>query len=128
MKYINAVVSSSNFCFMVCYMFQNAIVRKPAESMIHGLSAAGLGAPDYKLACLQHSDYIAALRECGLMVTVLDALEDYPDSCFVEDIALFTPSCVILTNPGASSRRGEVAHLANHVGHFRDAIENIEPR
>jgi len=107
-------------------MFQNAIVRKPPESMIHGVSSADLGAPDYNLACLQHSDYIAALRECGLKVTVLDALEEYPDGCFVEDVALFTPACAILTNPGVASRRGEVAHIAKHVGHFCDVIEKIE--
>ena len=94
--------------------------------MIHGLSSADLGTPDYDLACLQHRDYIAALRECGLTVTVLEALEEHPDSCFVEDVALFTPACVILTNPGVASRRGEVAHIANHVGHFFDVIEKIE--
>ena len=31
--------------------------------------------------------YIEALRRCGVEVTVLDALPEFPDSCFVEDIS-----------------------------------------
>lgn len=108
-------------------MFKNAIVRKPAKTMVEGLSSAGLGVPDFELACRQHIDYVAALRECGLTVTVLEALEDYPDSCFVEDVALCTPACVVLTKPGAPTRRGEVQHMAQHVAHFYDQVEKIEP-
>jgi dimethylargininase len=38
---------------------------------------------------------------------VLEADENFPDSCFVEDAALMTPHCAILSNPGAPSRNGE---------------------
>ncbi len=37
-------------------MFTRAIVRKPCEAMIDGISTAGLGLPDYELACRQHAD------------------------------------------------------------------------
>ncbi len=106
-------------------MFKNAIVRLPSQSMINGLSDADLGSPDFDKACLQHADYIEALKECGLNVTVLESCEDFPDSCFVEDVALMTPSCAILTNPGALSRRGEVAHISAAVEQFYDNIEQI---
>ena len=98
-------------------MFKNAIVRKPCKAMIEGLSDADLGEPDFEKACAQHDDYIEALKECGLEVMVLEANEDYPDSCFVEDPALMTPHCAILTNPGAISRRGEVARAGRRRGH-----------
>lgn len=107
-------------------MFKNAIVRRPAKSMINGITEANLGVPDYALACQQHDDYIKALQECGLEVLVLDANEDYPDSCFVEDPALFTRDCVVLTNPGAESRRGEVTIIEAAVRQFRDNVEHIE--
>lgn len=107
-------------------MFKNAIVRKPAKSMVNGITEADLGLPDYDLACQQHADYIVALQECGLEVLVLEANEDYPDSCFVEDPALFTSKSAILTNPGAESRRGEVAIIESAVRQFRDYIEQIE--
>jgi dimethylargininase len=77
-------------------MFKYAITRKPGKSMVKGLSEAELGLPDYENALLQHQDYVKALKECGLTVTELDAVEEYPDSCFVEDVALMTPHCAIL--------------------------------
>lgn len=106
-------------------MFKNAIVRKPCKAMIDGLSDADLGQPDFELACRQHDDYIEALKECGLEVTILAASEDYPDSCFVEDPALMTPHCAILTNPGATSRRGEVALIEDAVRSFYQNVERI---
>jgi dimethylargininase len=39
--------------------------------MIHGLTTAGLGQPDYELALEQHDQYGSALKECGLEVRVL---------------------------------------------------------
>ena len=107
-------------------MFKYAIVRKPSHSMIEGISEAELGLPDYDKAIIQHNDYIEALKECGLEVIELPAVEEYPDSCFVEDPALMTPHCAILTNPGAESRRGEVAHIADAVRKFYDNVEEIK--
>ena len=106
-------------------MFTRAIVRKPCQAMLNGLTEADMGLPDYDLACEQHHDYIDALKECGLQVTVLPALEDYPDSCFVEDVALFTPKCAILTHPGAVSRRGETSHIEEAIKTFYPQVERI---
>ena len=94
--------------------------------MVYGLTSADLGRPDYDLACAQHADYIGALQECGLEVTVLDANEAYPDSCFVEDAALMTPHCAILTRPGAPTRQGEVALIEATVSAVYDHVEQIE--
>lgn len=100
-------------------MFQNVIVRKPAKSMIDGItSAPELGKPDYELAVKQHDAYIAALRSCGVEVTELPALEEYPDACFVEDVAVVTRKCAIITNPGAESRNGEKAHIVETIKKF----------
>ena len=52
-------------------MFSNAIVRTPCKAMLAGLTEADMGLPDYDLACEQHQEYITALQECGLQVTVL---------------------------------------------------------
>lgn len=106
-------------------MFTKAIVRTPSSSMINGLTEANLGAPDYALALQQHADYIAALKECGLEVTILPSLEAYPDACFVEDTALLTPHCAILTRPGAVSRRGEVDHIAAAVHEHYDNVYRL---
>jgi dimethylargininase len=82
-------------------MLKNAIVRTPSNSMINGLTSANLGKPDYDKALLQHGNYIKALQKCGLEVSILEADENFPNSCFVEDVALLTPNCAIITNTGA---------------------------
>ena len=107
-------------------MFTRAIVRKPCQAMLKGLTEADMGLPDYDLACEQHQDYIKALKECGLQITELPAIEEYPDSCFVEDVALLTPKCAILTHPGAESRRGEVEHIEEAIKPFYANIERID--
>ena len=110
-------------------MFKNVIVRKPAKSMIDGItSAPELGKPDYELAVKQHDAYIEALKQCGVQVTELEALEEYPDACFVEDVAVLTRKCAIITNPGAPSRNGEKAYIAEVIRKFysEDQIAYIE--
>jgi len=96
-------------------MFRNVIVRRPSRSMIEGITTADLGLPDYDLALRQHDQYIQAMEACGAKVTVLPAMEEYPDSCFVEDVAVVTPKCAIITNPGAPSRNGEKAYIVEAV-------------
>ena len=108
-------------------MFRNVIVRRPSRSMIDGITTADLGKPDYELALRQHDAYIEAMRACGAEVTVLPAMEEYPDSCFVEDVAVVTPECAIITNPGAPSRNGEKAYIVEALSKFypKDRIEYI---
>ena len=101
--------------------FSNVIVRRPSKSLVDGItSAPELGKPDYELALKQHDDYIAALKQCGVEVTVLPALEEYPDSCFVEDTAVITRCGAIIDNPGAGSRNGESKEMEPTIRQFFD--------
>jgi len=107
-------------------MFQTAIVRTPCEEMIHGITSASLGKPDYKLALKQHTAYVDALHSCGLDVTVLEADSRFPDSTFVEDVALCTSRFSVLTNPGAPSRNGEKTEMALVLSTFFTHVESIK--
>jgi len=107
-------------------MFNNAIVRKPCRAMVKGLTSANLGKPDYQKALAQHAGYIEALKECGLQVRVLPADENFPDSTFVEDVALLTPNCAVLTNPGAPSRRLETRSMLETLREFYNEVEMIK--
>lgn len=106
-------------------MFKHAIVKTPCQAMVNGITEAQLGRPDYHLALQQHTNYIKALEHCGVTVMVLPADEAYPDSCFVEDPAVLTPHCAIITQPGADSRKGEINAITNAVAEFYPAIEHI---
>lgn len=109
--------------------FNNVIVRRPCRAVCEGItSAPELGRPIYEKALAQHDKYIEALKKCGVEVTVLEADERYPDSCFVEDPALITRKCAIITNPGAESRNGEKNEIIGAVKKFfpDDKIEYIK--
>lgn len=109
--------------------FSHVIVRKPCRALVDGITS-GLypGKPDYELAMKQHDAYIEALKKCDVDVTVLPADERYPDSCFVEDPALVTRACAIITNPGAESRNGEKLEIIDAIKKFydEDKIEYIQ--
>ncbi|MEE4362282.1 MAG: arginine deiminase family protein [Pseudomonadales bacterium] len=107
-------------------MFTHAIVRPPSAALVEGLTAASLGRPDVGRALEQHAAYTAALRACGLEVTELPALADFPDATFVEDTALLTPRCAVVTRPGAESRREEAAHMRPVLEARFAVIETIE--
>lgn len=110
-------------------MFKNVIVKRPSKSLVNGItSAPELGKPNYELALKQHDSYIAALKQCGVEVTILEASEKYPDSCFVEDTAVITRKCAIISNPGASSRNGEALLMLPTIKKFfsDDKIEFIK--
>ena len=106
-------------------MFNYAIVRTPCRAMVNGLTTANLGLPDYELALAQHAAYVEALEACGLEVTTLPPDDAFPDSTFVEDAALLTHSCAVITRPGASSRRGETASIREIIAGFYDDMETI---
>ena len=106
-------------------MFTKAIVRTPSKSFVNGLTTADLGLPDYNLALSQHKKYIEALIKCGLKVSILAPDEEHPDSTFVEDTALLTKKCAIITNPGAPSRRGEIVEMKGVLKHHYSVIEKI---
>lgn len=106
-------------------MFKNAIVRKPTESMIHGISSLDLGKPDFEKALFQHDNYCNALIKCGLTVIEVNAEPSFPDGVFVEDTAIVTEKCAIITRPGHDSRRGEEVSIENKLKEFR-VIEKIE--
>ena len=57
---------------------------------------------------------------------MLEPCEEYPDSTFVEDVALITPNCAIITRPGAPSRRGEVYEIEFVLKQRFKNIEAIE--
>lgn len=106
-------------------MFKHAIVRTPCPEMIHGITSATLGKPDYTKALSQHKEYVEALRSLGLEITILDPDSRYPDSTFVEDVALCTPELAVITNPGAASRIGEQDEMEGVIDPFYDTIEHI---
>ena len=97
---------------MRVFDFNAAIARRPARTVVNGLRAHGGAGPSFHGVAAEHAAYVAALEACGIAVTVLEALEEFPDSIFVEDPALVFSEAAVLLRPGAPSRLGEAQALA----------------
>ncbi len=78
--------------------FKVAILRRPCTNFVNGISNANLGKPNYELAVNQHNIYAEALKKCDVDIEVLDAIGEYPDSCFIEDVAICTKDVMMVGN------------------------------
>jgi dimethylargininase len=106
-------------------MFTQAIARKPGKNFAKGLTTrVNIKPPQYELLLKQHNVYLETLNSCGLTITVLDPLPDYPDAYFVEDTAVVTPDVAVITRPGADPRKGEEESIARVLAGFRE-LERI---
>tara|TARA_A100001011_G_scaffold382513_1_gene452359 strand:- start:187 stop:954 length:768 start_codon:yes stop_codon:yes gene_type:complete len=107
------------------YSFKNAIIRKPNKSIQNGLSSQNLH-PQYEIVLEEHSNYIKAMEEAGLKINLLNPLEEFPDSIFVEDPALTYKSSVIILNPFNPSRNGERDIIKEEIKHLFENILFVE--
>ena len=107
------------------FTFTHALARKPSKSIVDGLRAVDTGVPSHEVFSNHHQDYVAALASTGAQVTVLEALEAFPDSVFIEDAALCLQEAAIVMRPGAPSRLGEAAAIAPVLERFYDEVATI---
>ena len=105
--------------------FKNAIIRLPNKSIQNGLSSQNLH-PKYEIILEEHSTYMKVIEEAGLKINLLDPLEEYPDSIFVEDPALTYKHNVIILNPFDPSRNGEKNIIKDEIKHLFDNILFVE--
>ena len=91
--------------------FTDAIVRRPGASAVDGLRAHDGPGPDEEGIKAEHAAYVEALQQAGVRVEMLEPLEAFPDSLFVEDPALVFGEGAIVLRPGTPTRVGETDHL-----------------
>ncbi|HEY0174126.1 MAG TPA: arginine deiminase family protein [Pyrinomonadaceae bacterium] len=104
-----------------------ALTREPARAMnACELTHMERVPIDARSAAGQHRAYCDALRACGVRVVTLPAVDELPDSVFVEDTAIVLDEVAVLTRPGAASRRGEVRLMEPEVARLRPVVR-VEP-
>lgn len=108
------------------HRFTRAIVRPPSSTFAKGLTSVALGEPVFALALEQHAQYCAALERCGLELVRLPEDPAHPDSTFVEDTAILSARCNVLTRPGAPSRAGEVESIGTTLASLAIEARRIE--
>ena len=82
---------------------------------------------DLRRAQLQHAAYCRALEELGCDVIRLPALTGFPDSVFVEDVALVFDEVAVATRPGAATRRDEGEAVLDVLGGLRRMLRIEAP-
>ena len=106
--------------------FDRAIVRRPAPSVVNGLSLGLAGAPSFDGVLAEHIAYVDALKQAGLEVETLPWLDEYPDSMFVEDAAFVIPEGAVILRPGAPSRIGEADAIAPALRRRFERVLTVE--
>ena len=102
---------------------RKALVREISPQFINALANYfGSGPTDLELSKDAHVKYITALKKHGLEVTILPALAEFPDSCFVEDAAVVVNGIAVMCNLGHPSRSGEVESLRDVLSKELDII------
>ena len=107
------------------YKFTNAIVRKPNKSIHNALSSQYLN-PSYEKILEIHDNYINSIKVAGLNIILLESLEQYPDSIFVEDPALIFKNNIIVLNPSDVTRNGEAKIIKNEISKYFENIFVVE--
>jgi dimethylargininase len=82
---------------------------------------------DIERARRQHDAYEDALRGLGCEVRRLSAGPNMPDSVFIEDTAVVLDEVAVITRPGAPSRRGETAAVADALAAHRPLVHIEAP-
>lgn len=106
------------------FRYTKALCRAIPKSIVNdGLSLMPREIPvDYALAVKQHDQMIDALKKLNIEVTILEADESTPDCVFTEDTAVAIDNTVLITNPGAASRKAEVIPVKKH---FQETAPNM---
>jgi len=80
---------------------------------------------DLSRARAQHCEYERALERLGCRIEPLVDASDLPDAVFIEDAAIVVDELAVVTRPGASSRRPEIAAVASALDRYR-VVRRIE--
>lgn len=103
-----------------------AITRGPSGRLADcELSFVERQAIDVERARAQHREYQAALRAAGVRVIELPALDQLPDSSFVEDTAVVLDELAIMAPLGSAARVAESAFMADELARYR-SIQRLE--
>lgn len=105
-----------------------ALVRRPGPRLAEGIVTHIARTPvDLDLAERQHAAYCDALSTAGWTVVHVDPVDECPDAVFVEDTVVACDGLAVLTHPGASSRRPEVAGTEKAVRSLGLDVVRIVP-
>ena len=107
-------------------LFKVAFVRPPGNSFANCVSSnPERNKIDVTLAREQHRGYVSILRETGVEVIELQALEAQPDSVFMQDPALMGTQRSVVCRFGEEKRRGEEKAIVDELAARRIKVGTL---
>ncbi len=101
-----------------------AVTREVSPNFTKALASYfGSGPTDVSASRGAHANYVAALREMGVVVDVLPGLDEHPDCTFVEDTAIVVGDAVVIPYMGHPSREGEQQAVREFLGDRLDVFQ-----
>ncbi|HET9830231.1 MAG TPA: hypothetical protein VFP91_00920 [Vicinamibacterales bacterium] len=103
-------------------------VTRPVSDAIHRCELTHVEREPIDIARArdQHREYERVLEETAQCTIVrVPAAHDLPDAVFIEDTAVVVDEVAIVTRPGARSRHGETAAVADVLSRYRE-LRHIE--
>lgn len=105
-----------------------ALVRRPSPRLAEGIvTHRQREHVDFARARSQWDGYVAALNAHGWPTLEVPPADDCPDSVFVEDTMVAYKTTVVISRPGAGSRRPETADAEKVVEGLGYSINRIRP-
>ena len=118
------------------FTYRYALVRKISKALpeqaIRDFSDTNDSPVNFELAEKQWNDYVNALKLVkNLEVVILKADNEMPDCVFTEDTMVAVPSLenpgktiILVTTPGAESRRCEIQEISSSLQKINDELQN----
>ena len=104
------------------------LVRRPSPLLADGeLTHLDRVPVDAALALAQWREYVEVFRARGWAVTEVDPADEHPDGVFIEDAVVVFGDLVVLTSPGAVSRRGEIDSAAAAIAATGLEVARLQP-
>jgi dimethylargininase len=105
-----------------------AITHVPPAALEQGeRSFVGRDPIDMAKSRAQHTAYCELLKTVNCELLTVNCSPSYPDAVFVEDTAIVFDEIAIISRPGAESRRGEVAGIAEVLKAHRPIEAIVSP-
>lgn len=93
-----------------------ALVRRPSSRVAEGLVTHVAKQPiDVKLAFQQWEEYVVALQNNGWKIHEVPPIDSCPDGVFIEDTMVAFKDTVVISRPGADSRKPEIIQAESSV-------------
>jgi dimethylargininase len=103
-----------------------ALVRQPGPRLVEGLVTHIARQPvDTTLARRQWNEYVDALHTAGWETLEVAPADDCPDAVFIEDTVVVYQDVALMTRPGATSRRPEIADAEKLIAALGYRVRHI---